>query len=294
MSSPIYIKTNVNDQPTEGIVDTGSAISIIHLDFLKTIQHNKFIPQHHTCRTANATPLNLIGQIQLEIKVKHVKTSINTYVATNLITPILLGNDWINPNHVHLFGDQQRLTIPDQHGELISIPYMEPNCFNYPALLVNQITLPPHSQTLVDITSPITNTNDLIFEPYERHISKLILIPHALLNINNNKAKVVLINAQNRPHTLPKNTRIGTISRDATFSIYTTIQNPTEQQSFSNQKRKYLSKKINVMKPRAVSYTEDNSKQITTDIYCEECKEYFLSGNDLQKHLRAECYSEEI
>ena len=106
MSSPIYIKTNVNDQPTEAIVDTGSAISIIHLDFLKTIQHNKFIPQHHTCRTANATPLNLIGQIQLEIKVKHVKTSINTYVATNLITPILLGNDWINPNHVHLFGDQ--------------------------------------------------------------------------------------------------------------------------------------------------------------------------------------------
>ena len=37
--SPVYIKLRVNDKPTEAIVDTGSAISIIHLNFLKTIEH---------------------------------------------------------------------------------------------------------------------------------------------------------------------------------------------------------------------------------------------------------------
>ena len=125
--------------------------------------------------TANATPLKIIGQIQLEIQIKHIKTSINTYVATNLITPILLGNDWINPNHVHLYGDQQRLTIPDQHGTLISIPYLEHNDTNYPARLINQITLPPHSQTLVDITTPIATAHNLIFEPYTRHTPDLFL-----------------------------------------------------------------------------------------------------------------------
>jgi hypothetical protein len=31
-----------------------------------------------------------------------------------------------------------------------------------------------------------------------------------------------------------------------------------------------------------------------TDTYCYRCREYFLSGNDLQKHLRAQCYSEQI
>src|SRR5262249_40574434 len=153
------------------IVDTGSAISIIRLDFLKTIKHNNFIYKIHKCKTANSAPLNIIGQIGLEIQIKHIKTYVNAYVATNLITSILLGNDWINSNHIHLFGDQQRLTIPDQYSQSISIPYTEPNSINYPALLVDQIILPPYSQTLVNIKSQVNNANDLIFEPYGRHIS---------------------------------------------------------------------------------------------------------------------------
>ncbi|CAF4115970.1 unnamed protein product, partial [Adineta steineri] len=164
------------------------------------------------CQTANATPLNIIGQIELNIKVKHIETRGIAYVATNLITPILLGNDWINTNHVHLFGDQKHLTIPDQLGQLTRIPYTEPLSINYPVQLANQITLPPHSQTLVDITSQVTNANNLMFEPDNRYISKFIFIPHTLLNVNNHQTKVLLINAQNRQQTLSKNTRIGTIS----------------------------------------------------------------------------------
>ncbi|CAF4674253.1 unnamed protein product, partial [Rotaria sp. Silwood2] len=199
-SFPVYIKIRVNDQPTEAIVDTGSAISIIHLNFLKTIHHKNFIYNNHTCQTANSTPLNIIGQIKLEIKIKSITTYVVAHVATNLITSILLGNDWIDSNHVHLYGDQKQLTIPDQHDQLISIPYVEPTCINYPALLVQQITLPPYSQKLVDITCQIANANNLIFEPYERHISKFIFMPHTLLNINKNHAQVLLINAQNRKH----------------------------------------------------------------------------------------------
>ncbi|CAF4300493.1 unnamed protein product [Rotaria sordida] len=44
-SFPVYIKIRVNDQTTEAIVDTGSAISIIHSNFLKIICHNNFIHQ---------------------------------------------------------------------------------------------------------------------------------------------------------------------------------------------------------------------------------------------------------
>ena len=294
LSSPIYIKIRVNDQPTEAIVDTGSAISIINLEFLKTIQHNKFVYKTRPCQTANSTPLNIIGQIELEINIKHIKTFIIAYVATNLITSILLGNDWINSNHVHLYGDQQRLTIPDQQQQLISIPYMEPMGINYPAHLVNQITLPPNSQMLVDVKSQITNANNLIFEPYGRHLSKFIFIPNTLLNIQNNQSKVILINACNRPQTLSRNTRIGTISRDATFSIFTTTQHPVKHQSFSNKHPQFTSQHSHNSRTGAVSCTKDNSNRITSDTYCDECNEYFLSGNDLQKHLRAQCYSEQI
>ncbi|CAF3051325.1 unnamed protein product [Rotaria sp. Silwood2] len=203
-------------------------------------------------------------------------------------------NDWINSNQVHLFGDQQRLTIPDQHHQLISIPYMEPMCTHYSARLANRITLSPNSQMFVDVKSQIYNATNLIFEPYGRHASKLIFIPHALLNIHNHTSKVLLINAQNHSQTLSRNTRIGTLSRDATFSIFTTTQHPVERKSFSNKHNHFTSQYSRNTSTGAVSYNDNNSNRITLDTHCHECNEYFLSGNDLQKHLRAQCYSEQI
>jgi transposase InsO family protein len=193
-----------------------------------------------------------------------------------------------------LFGDQKRLTIPDQRSHLISIPYEESTGINYPALLVNQITLPPYSQTLVDITSQINDGKNLIFEPFGNHISKFIFMPHTLLNIHRNEAKILLINAQNRPQTLSKHTRIGTISRNATLSIYTTLSTPTNYHSLPNEHRRLASQTSKSLKPRAISSAKENSNQRIPDTYCHQCNEQFLSGNDLQKHLREKCYSNQI
>ena len=41
-------------------------------------------------------------------------------------------------------------------------------------------------------------------------------------------------------------------------------------------------------------YTKNNADHDNLETYCHRYKEYFLSGNDLQKHLRAQCYSEHI
>ena len=293
-SSPIYIKIRVNDQPTEAIIDTGSAISIIHSDFLKTIQHNQFIYKTRLCQTANSTPLHIIGQIELNIRIKYIEATITVYVATNLITSILLGNDWINSNLVHLFGDQKHLTILDQYNKLISIPYIVPTHIDYPALLTREITLPPYSQTLVDITCQVNTANNLLVEPSNRYISKFIFIPHTLLNINENKANVLLINAQNRRQTFSKNTRIGTLSRGTTLSIFTTSQTTTKHYSVSNTIYRPLHAHSKKLKTRIVTCMSDNSDQGTLNNRCHRCKEYFLSGNDLQKHLRTHCCSDQI
>ena len=113
--SPVYIKLRVNDKSTEVIADTGSAISI---------------------------SLNIIDQIELEIKITHITTIVTVYIATNLATSIFFGNDWINLHDVRLFGDQKRLTIPDQNNQLIAVPYITPTCLNYRALLIHEVT--PH------------------------------------------------------------------------------------------------------------------------------------------------------
>ncbi|CAF1400609.1 unnamed protein product, partial [Adineta ricciae] len=282
-TSPVYIKTLVNNQPTQAIIDTGSAISIVHSHFLQTIRHKTFISTSHKCQTANSTPLDIIGQIELELKISNIKTTIITHVATNLITPILLGNDWINPNRIHLFGDEQRLTIPDRHNQRISIPYVEPNNVNYPATSVNQITLAPHSQTLIDVKCPLYRGEDLLFEPDANYASKLIFIPYSLVNVEGNQSKILLINAHNNEHTISKNTRIGTFSQHSTLSIFTT--NMTNDHQPPNR---------NTRTTRAVLNTTDNSRKPQPNNFCDECEEYFLSGNDLQKHLRANCYSDQM
>ena len=288
-SYPVYIQIHVNNQPTEAIIDTGSAISIIHMDYLKTLKHDNFQRLSQSCRTANSTPLNIIGQIVLEIKIKSITSYTNVYVATNLITQILLGNDWINANHIHLFGDKCQLTIPDQCGKRITIPYVEPMPITYPALLVNQITLPSNSQTLVDITCRIQNGKGLIFEPKFNHLSKFIFIPNTLINVQNSRAKVLVINANNCPRTLSQNTQIGTLAYQSTYTIHAIIQNSTPQQ---NHRPLSAVHKRNTHK--TMESTNDNSSRKNSTILCYRCHEYFLSGNDLQKHLRTKCYSDQI
>ena len=41
-------------------------------------------------------------------------------------------------------------------------------------------------------------------------------------------------------------------------------------------------------------YTKNNADHDRLETYCHRYKEYFLPGNDLQKHLRAQYYSEHI
>ena len=284
-TGPIYIKVQANNQPVEAIVDTGSAITIIHQEFLKEIHHKKFTYRARQCQTANSTPLRIIGQIEIEIKLRNVKTYVIADVATNLITKLLLGNNWINANHVHLFGDKQHLTIPDNNGQLIQIPYEEHTSLQYPALLANETTIDPYSQILVDVQTQLTNAVNIIFEPNIQFNTRLIFMPHTFLNVSDNMAKILIINAQNSQRTLSKHTKIGTFSQEPEL-----LACLTSTQRISNEKTIEQRK----LEPSPVLTIGNNSKASNLNLQCHECKEYFLSGNDLQKHLRAKRYSDQI
>ena len=275
----------MNDQPTEAIVDTGSAITIIHQDLLKKIHHKKFISKPRQCKTANSTPLHIIGQIELEIKVRHVKTYVIADVASNLITKLLLGNNWINPNHVHLFGDRQQLTIPDTNGQPVRIPYEKPVDLQYPALLTNEVTLAPRSQTLVEIKTQLTDAVNVIFQPNLQFNNRFILVPNALLNVADNKTKILVINGENKQQTLSKHTKIGILFRES--NVVACISS-TQETSNALTTERYKSR------PPLTLTIVDRTNTSSSNLQCQQCKEIFLSGNDLQKHLRAKCYSDQI
>ncbi|CAF5163989.1 unnamed protein product, partial [Rotaria magnacalcarata] len=85
-SSPIFINVQVNGKRQHAIIDTGSAVNIINQQLLKNIHHKKFMYKYKSHKSANSTSINIIGEIQLEIKIQGHTTLILADVATNIIT----------------------------------------------------------------------------------------------------------------------------------------------------------------------------------------------------------------
>ena len=100
--NPIFVKIRCNNTPQEALIDTGSAITIIHKDLLNNIQHGQFIPKSKNHLSANCSTLNIIGEIPLEIKINKIKTKVIADVTTNLVTNLILGSDWIQQNNVYI------------------------------------------------------------------------------------------------------------------------------------------------------------------------------------------------
>ncbi|CAF5147453.1 unnamed protein product, partial [Rotaria magnacalcarata] len=142
---PIFVKIICNNTPQEALIDTGSAITIIHECLLKNIPHKNLIKKTKNHLSANCTTLNVIGETTLEINISGLKTKVIADVATNLITDLILGSDWIQRNKVYILTPEQRIMIRSK-GKEVSTPFITPPILNYPATLINHITIPPFSE----------------------------------------------------------------------------------------------------------------------------------------------------
>ncbi|CAF5191006.1 unnamed protein product, partial [Rotaria sp. Silwood1] len=84
--NPIFVKILCNNTPQTALIDTGSAITIIHQQLLNDIPHEKLIPNTINHISANCSTLDIVGEIPLEINVNGIKTTIIADVTTNLVT----------------------------------------------------------------------------------------------------------------------------------------------------------------------------------------------------------------
>ncbi|CAF4621148.1 unnamed protein product, partial [Rotaria magnacalcarata] len=102
-------------------------------------------------------------------------------VATNLITDLILGSDWIQRNKVYILTPEQRIMIRSK-GK-VSTPFITTPILNYPATLNNHITTPPFSEQMVEAKVPHHNMIDVLFEPNPRLKNKALFIASTLLHI---------------------------------------------------------------------------------------------------------------
>jgi len=100
-----------NNTPQEPLIDTGSVTTIIHANLLNRIPHKKLIQKPKNHLPASCSTVNIIGEILLEIKVNGITTHVIVDVATNLITDLILGSDWIQSNNVYILTTEKQQKI---------------------------------------------------------------------------------------------------------------------------------------------------------------------------------------
>ncbi|CAF2220347.1 unnamed protein product, partial [Rotaria magnacalcarata] len=232
-------------------------------------------------------------------------------VATNIITDLLLGNDWIAENNVIIDSPQRHIFLTDKYYQIIATtPFIKPPDIHLSILLIDEITLPPYSEKLnnVKTASPIKGTIDVLFEPAHNLYSKQILLANAILKMENNTSQIMIINVNDRQRTLSKNTKLGHISYQTELNNYCILPvlsedenyQPTYSKSFNykrNNTRKSGSCNPLFRGKRKVRFTDFTCRKEHDEAQqhrCYVCQEQFLSRNDLQQHLCQKCYPLEM
>ncbi|CAF1055910.1 unnamed protein product [Didymodactylos carnosus] len=256
--SPILIRVQVNNHTKNVIVDTGSVITIIYRDFLRKIHHKNFSYKCKSYTSANCTVVDVIGEVELEIKINGEKTHVKADVATNLVTQMLLGSDWITKNRVIIDGGKKQIIVPRRSGKAITTPFIEQHEIFYPVLLINQTTIPPFSECMVEASVQMNNSNYAIFESTENLDKKELTVCLTL--------PPTLSNSKRHDHMNQ--------SSDTLFNQSHRAYNPIKRKD-----------------PRDLSCNTTSKLPIHQ---CYVCKTNFLSGNDLQHHLREQCYPPQI
>ena len=171
------------------ILDTGSSITIIDRLFLQTISHQSFKPVRCSFSSANCTQIEIIGEILLEIKFNNIATYITAFVASQLVTNLLLGADWIDRYVISIHLPNKTLLVHNGSGGSTTVPIVrptDPSCSS--VTLVHATTVPPYSESVVDINVPVSECLDMLFEPLSTFDRKPISLPPALLHVSQNRS----------------------------------------------------------------------------------------------------------
>ncbi|CAF4044560.1 unnamed protein product, partial [Adineta steineri] len=138
---------------------------------------------------------------------------------------------------------------------------------------------------------------NVLFEPSPRLKKKALFTACTLLNIQDGKVRMSIINATNRQQTLSEGTKMGMVTQLATSVNFIIPQDHSVQripkgkacmELIPQGKRANTNDGIDFISAINTSSCQKNQQQ------CRECQQYFQTGNELFKHLRDTCYPDEI
>ena len=196
------------------LIDTGSSYSFVRSSVLASLQHSTIRPHTvHLTLADGVTPLPVVGEVSLNVNIKHIRTPVRCFVVDDLCCDCLLGTDWIAINRVTLDFHHRRLIVrtPDRYASVRLETDVEN--LSFPVHILRATVVPPYNQVVVKARVPISSSGQALFTPRQKlGINRTIDVPEAILTVNRYMTYVTVSNPSHRPCYLARNTRLGHIS----------------------------------------------------------------------------------
>ncbi|CAF4137442.1 unnamed protein product [Adineta steineri] len=196
------------------------------------MQHTPITPcSLKEVHTANCGFISLIGIVKLNVQIHHIDTQVDAYVTHDLICPMILGRDWIQNNYVNINFYTNRIYL---FNGLTSTALLF-KLFRDPVImsLSHDIVIPPfHTKFLYDHVLIKSLDNTLFTPNVALQRTRMVLIPHSLLHIRNNRGVISVINNTRHSTMISRNTPLGCISSSTTTADINVISTSSMDSSY--------------------------------------------------------------
>ena len=192
------------------MIDSGSTITLVSQSLLKIIGSHTFQPSNSAATLGDGkSKMSTIGEVEFVGRISHTPTTIRAKVTTDLVTDLILGNDWIHKYQAIIDHRHHCLHLHHpRHGNTSTFFLNRPR----QASLRQDILLPRHSDSLIELIIPDSLSSSVVFTPYRCFSSPLSFYSHeAVLSIKEKSSYAILSNRTPNARILKAGTHIGTV-----------------------------------------------------------------------------------
>lgn len=226
-----------NGQILEGLIDTGSDISLISHNIAKSFNLKPLPSDPIKLTFGNSSSVLCVMKVVTDITFlsKNMKSSF--YVSQTCPVPLLLGMDFIRESCLVIKVNDHSATIESHlmDRKVMMVNHEKPDEKVYPVMLYSDNVLIPYSTNKITVQCPYIGTGTVIMDPDILFIRRkdLEVVP-SLLSIERNCCQIIIINPNSYPVYIQRNAIVGFVD----FSVEEKFCNFVELLNFPDQETK--------------------------------------------------------
>ncbi|CAF0866969.1 unnamed protein product, partial [Didymodactylos carnosus] len=213
--SPLtFITAPVNGIRIKCMLDTGATNTFINKSILDKLRHKPIRKVMNSFILADGgTRIKINGAVEIYIKTGYITTKITALVSSTLCVGCILVKDWIERYRVDVSEYDRKVTVHMNKSTASIKMDDDTDKHVFAVRAASSIILEPQCERIIKVIMPVSIAKAALFQPKRTfQEEKLVVMPHALLSIENYTSYITIANPTNKRCLIPYNTRLGVVS----------------------------------------------------------------------------------